>query len=171
MSDQLPRRDFLVKGLALGTALAFTGNLPCCMLRALAGEPSPQKPGDRRQKPVEALAYCSFDCETECDIYKATRENDLEVKKSIAKRWNEKYATTIKPEDVACDGCRSHTGRLGYHCGHICGVRKCALSRGVSSCAVCADFPACEQKLWKDWTAMRQRSEARRRELQKSEAG
>jgi hypothetical protein len=168
MSDNEQRRDFLKKGLALGATLIVGGaGLPCCVRAALAGEAPPGTPSGSRERGIEELGYCGIDCQTECDVYKATQENDLEAKKRIAKGWADGYGVTIKPEDVACDGCRVKGGRVGYHCGTVCDVRKCGRSRGVKSCAVCADFPSCEKQLWKDWPAMHQRTEERRSRMKK----
>ena len=160
MSDPLPRREFLAKGFALGTALAFPG----CLARLVGAEPGTADPG----RSLEEIAFCGYDCEHECYIYKATRENDLAVKQQVAKRWADQYGVTIKPEDVACDGCRSEGQRLGYHCGSVCAVRKCARARGVRSCATCDDFPSCDKELWKGWKEMHERTAARRRHHRES---
>jgi hypothetical protein len=164
MSDERRRRQFLAKGLTFGTALFLSeAILPKCMRAALAGE-APQGTLDcEKLKALEDLAYCGFDCQAQCPVYEATRNNDIQVKKEFAKRWADGFGAKVKPEDVACDGCRSSSGRLGYHCENICDVRKCAMSRGVRSCAVCDDFPSCEKQLWNNWLEMRQRTEARRK--------
>ena len=170
MSDKQQRREFLVKGLAFGTTWVLAGTgLPCCVPAAIAGEPSKDAPVEK-PKALEDLAYCGYDCQQECQLYKATQTNDLEVKQATAKRWAEKYGVTLKPEEVACDGCRSKTGRLGYHCGHLCEVRKCGLSRKIKSCAVCADFPSCDKQLWNGWPEMRRRTKRRRNQLKKGGA-
>ena len=175
MSDKHTRREFLAKSLAYGTTLVVAGAcLPRCLQTAIAGEPSTNAPAGEKPKALEDLAYCGYDCQQECELYKATQTNDLEVKQATAKRWADKYGVkygvTLKPEEVACDGCRSKTGRLDYHCGHLCEVRKCGLSRKIKSCAVCADFPSCEKQLWTDWPEMRRRTEERRNHLKKGGA-
>lgn len=164
MSEQQPRRKFLGHSMACGTMLVLAGaSLPRCVCRALAGDAPPGNAGN--DKPIADLAYCGFNCQVECDVYKATRENDRAVKTAIAKRWAENYGVDIKPDDVACDGCRIPDGRVGYHCGSICDVRKCGRARGVISCAACNDFPSCAKSLWKNWPEMRKRTEARRSQL------
>jgi hypothetical protein len=169
MSDKQKRREFLAKGLTYGTTLVVAGAcLPRCLQAAIAGEPSTNAPAGEKPKALEDLAYCGFDCQKECELYKATQANDMEVKQATAKRWAEKYGVTLKPEEVACDGCRSHTGRLGYHCGHLCEVRKCGLARKVKSCATCDDFPSCDKPLWNSWPEMRRRTEDRRKQLKGS---
>jgi hypothetical protein len=162
MTDKRPRREFLAQVLTFGTGVALAGGPPCCLLRAMAANAAT---GGKPQRPLDELGYCGFECDTECETYRATLHNDLAEKKRIADRWNAKYGLSLRAEDVACDGCRSSTGRLGYHCGNICAVRKCGRSRAISSCAACADFPTCDKQLWKDWPAMRQRTEERQRAL------
>ncbi len=175
MPELHSRRSFLTKGLAGGAAaLAAGAGLPLCLRAALGGEPrgSSDRPAG---KSVGDLAFCGFDCEAECEVFKGTRDGNLEIKRQTARRWAEHFGVVVKPEDVACDGCRSKTGRLGYHCQNVCDVRKCALKRGETSCAVCADFPGCDKALWKQWTAMRRRTEESRcrraREAQARESG
>lgn len=90
------------------------------------------------------LAYCGLTC-AGCPIYLAAREEDpekqAEMRARIAGLINEKYGTALKPEEVTdCDGCRSDTGRLFSGCME-CEVRKCALEKGVETCAGCADYP------------------------------
>jgi hypothetical protein len=165
MSKGQQRRQFLAKGLTLGTALIVAEvGLPKCVRAALAGETPPASPGPQKEKGLEELAYCGCDCQG-CDLYKATRDNNMRVKEEFCRNWEKNLGVKIKPEDAACDGCRSTTGRLGYHCGNVCDVRKCGLSRGVKSCAVCADFPSCEKELWKKWPAMHERTKDRHKRL------
>lgn len=168
MSESPARREFLAKGLALSATCLFAGpSLPCCLLRALTDE-SARKEAEKPED-LERWAYCGCNCQA-CYVLKATRANDLATKKQIADGWNRRFGTSIKPEEVACDGCRSTTGRLGYHCGEVCDVRKCGLSRGVKSCAVCADFPTCDKELWKQWTAMHQLTSERWQRIHQSAA-
>ena len=160
-----PRREFLTQALKIGATVALAGGaLPCCLLRALAADAPPSAPDGTRQRPLEEFGYCGSECE-ECSVYQATRRNDLAEKQRIADGWNQAYGVSIQPADVACDGCRTQTGRLGYHCEYVCDVRKCGRARAIASCAVCADFPTCDRQLWKHWPAMRRRTAERRREM------
>lgn len=161
MSDK-KRREFLVRGLTVGaTVIAVEAGFPFCMRAAFAADESQRfTTVDGTQKTLKELAYCGFDCEKECYVYRATRENDMKVKAEVAERWNRRFGAGIKPEDVACDGCRAD-GRLGYHCEHVCDVRKCGIERSVESCATCGDFPACDKELWKNWKEMHARTAER----------
>ena len=82
MSDKQQRREFLAKGLTVGVTLIMVDvGLPMCLRTALAmDKPQETSPGCGKQKDIEDLAYCGFDCEKECYVYKATQENDLKVK-------------------------------------------------------------------------------------------
>jgi hypothetical protein len=172
MSSKQKRREFLVKGLTLG-AMAVTANtgLPMCLRAAFAGGRPQKTPGAAKEKSLEELAYCGYDCST-CILYKATQENDLKVKEEVAKGWLKHYGVAVKPEDVACDGCRSKTGRLSYPCDVVCDVRKCGVARGITSCAVCPDFPACGKEQWKRWPDVHKLTEERRKQIsQKGDDG
>ncbi len=154
------RREFLLDVLTNGACLVLAaGFLPGCLAAVGAAEsPRPQA------EDLEKLAYCGFDCTT-CDVFRATRENDIEAKEKVARRWKDRLGVDVAPEKVACDGCRSNTGRLGYHCEFVCDVRRCARAKGASACALCADFPTCDKALWRTWTAMHDRTAERYRAL------
>ncbi len=92
-------------------------------------------------------AYCGLLCNS-CPIHLATLENNRDVqesmRKSIAGMCYENYGLNLGPDDISdCDGCRSGTGRLFSGCGD-CGIRDCAIGKGLDSCALCPDF-ACEK--------------------------
>ena len=82
-------------------------------------------------------AYCGLTC-TECPAYVATRENDTETLVSLALEW---YGEEGNAEFCICDGC-TVDGRKNSFCGE-CGVRACAVERGVVNCAHCDDY-GCE---------------------------
>jgi Protein of unknown function (DUF3795) len=54
----------------------------------------------------DMTAYCGLDC-LECQAYKATKANDLQLKKQIAERWSSQDEIKFKPEDIDCLGCKS----------------------------------------------------------------
>lgn len=115
----------------------------------------------------ENLAYCGLICRT-CAIYRATREKDKnkqrQMRAEIARQIEEHYGQKRKAEDIGdCDGCRAEDGRL-FCTG--CQIRKCAVEKGIESCAYCGDYP-CEalEKLFTTDAGARQRLDALRRTL------
>ena len=88
------------------------------------------------------IAACGLDC-AKCDAYIATQANDQAALEQIAAKWRVEYnAPGILAANILCDGCMAG-GRTIGHCAE-CGIRLCALERGVENCAACPDY-ACEQ--------------------------
>ena len=86
-------------------------------------------------------AACGLDC-SKCDAYIATQANDRAALEQVAAKWRVDYnAPTISADNIQCDGCMAG-GRVIGHCGE-CGVRLCALERGLENCAACPDY-GCE---------------------------
>jgi len=90
----------------------------------------------------EMISYCGLDCSA-CPAYQATQKDDMEELARVAKEWSEQFKMEIPPESIVCDGCKTgdDARRSGY-CS-ICGVRSCAVERGVDTCAHCEEY-ACE---------------------------
>lgn len=87
------------------------------------------------------IAACGLVC-SRCDAYRATRENDLNKLELVAADWRKRYQTDeIKAENVRCNGCMTEGGPKCGHCDSMCGIRKCAREKGLSTCAQCAEFP------------------------------
>lgn len=95
---------------------------------------------DRNNK---LIAYCGIDCE-KCDTYIATQHNDQELRERTAKLWSELNNTTILPEQLVCDGCRTE-GRKTIFCNCLCSIRQCAMKRGKATCGDCDERNACKQ--------------------------
>ena len=80
------------------------------------------------------IAYCGLTC-TDCPAFIATRDNDTEKLKSLAMEW---YGEEGDPDYCLCEGCNTE-GLKNKHCSN-CGVRTCAIQRGVVICAHCDDY-------------------------------
>lgn len=90
----------------------------------------------------ELIAPCGIIC-TQCPAFIATVEDDDIKREETAKKWSKECSAEIKKEDINCDGCLSNSNNLFIHC-RVCEIRKCILEKGISSCAMCAQF-ACEK--------------------------
>ena len=79
------------------------------------------------------LGYCGYHCHA-C----AARSDDPAVRQKLVDGWR-KYLgyDHYTVDNVRCDGCRAD-GRLA---DTQCQARPCAQARGVSSCALCDEFP------------------------------
>ena len=85
------------------------------------------------------IAFCGLDCE-KCEAFLATATNNDALREKVAKQWTEAYKVQILPEYINCTGCRSSGVKIQY-CENMCAVRKCAMERGMETCAQCDDFP------------------------------
>ncbi len=85
------------------------------------------------------IAFCGLDCAA-CPAYVATQANDIAAQERILAQWRTEFHAPDMPfEAVICDGCTPAEGRHGGYC-HDCGVRACAVERGVENCAHCDDY-------------------------------
>ena len=90
----------------------------------------------------DMIGYCGLDCE-KCDAYIATVNDDQTLREKTAKLWAELNNAPILPEHINCVGCRAD-GVKTVFCEHMCEIRKCALSKGVSTCGDCPELEICE---------------------------
>ncbi len=83
-------------------------------------------------------AACGLNC-TKCEAYIATQANDQAAKESIAAKWRVAFNVPDMPVEAAtCDGCMTGERHGGYCLD--CAVRKCAIARGLPTCAHCPDY-------------------------------
>ena len=85
----------------------------------------------------QMMAYCGIMCD-ECPAYKATLNNNDELRKKTAGKWSKIYKADIRPEQINCRGCRS-ADRF-YYC-EICGIRACSIEKRLEHCGKCDSFP------------------------------
>ena len=89
----------------------------------------------------DLIACCGLDCGN-CDVRKATINNDDELRKKTAKLWAEANNAPIRPEHINCMGCRT-VGVKYIFCSDLCPVRKCVSEKGFVTCADCAGIDSC----------------------------
>ena len=142
------RRDLLRFGICAGVgfALGQTG-LSCC----------PQSSACKTKKMAKddefaMVAYCCLECD-KCDAYIATQSNDKQLKAKVAKEWK------MDIEKLSCDGCKSENALFN------CDAKKCAVARGVLTCAHCDDFPTCDKEIWTKWPMLKKKTEDMRAKL------
>lgn len=90
----------------------------------------------------DMIGYCGLDCE-KCDAYLATVNDDQALREKTAKLWAELNNAPILPEHINCQGCRVE-GMKTVFCDSLCGVRQCALKKGVTTCGDCPELDKCE---------------------------
>ena len=88
------------------------------------------------------IAYCGLDCER-CDAYLATIHDDQALREKTAKLWSQLNQTPILPEHINCLGCRED-GVKTVFCERLCGIRQCALKKGVETCGDCQNLETCQ---------------------------
>jgi hypothetical protein len=88
---------------------------------------------------VKLTAYCGLDC-GECEAYLATQANDRVALENVAQKWAKEFgAKNATAEVCICDGCASGK-RISTAHAATCGLRLCASSRQVPTCAHCDDY-------------------------------
>ena len=88
------------------------------------------------------IAYCGLNCE-KCDAYLATIHDDQALREKTAKLWSELNQTPILPEQINCQGCRGDGAKTVF-CELLCGIRQCALRKGVATCGDCEKLENCQ---------------------------
>jgi len=145
MKTELKRRDFVGKCFKAGVtcgALVYGNSL-------LAHDPGKKQ----AQKPdPKSLTYCGFRCSFQCTLYKATLENNTELKKKAYEEFKmkEKYNIDFDPDKVFCFGCKTKDKPLSINLTS-CTVRKCATDKSIECCFQCDELTACDKELWKNY--------------------
>ena len=88
------------------------------------------------------IAYCGLNCK-KCDAYKATVNDDNELREQTAKLWAEMNNAPITADMINCLGCRADGVKTPY-CASLCPVRQCALKKGYETCGDCENIKSCE---------------------------
>jgi hypothetical protein len=152
VNQKQSRRSFLgqcAKGGGACSALLALGRLSRAQGRGTSSGQA-QKPLD-----LKALCYCGIPqayCEQQCELFKATRENDVELKKAVYERWEmkKKFGIDFEAGKIFCYGCKPGDKPLKVGMAE-CPVRTCPAANGLESCVQCLDLASCDKAYWKDW--------------------
>jgi hypothetical protein len=148
MNNPVDRRKFLkfsaVAGVS-GCALLMAANLN--KLQAF----NYLSNGNEIPDPLK-MNYCGYNCPDDCKFLKATKENNLELKKEAYETWKikEKFGVDFDPDKIFCWGCKTPDKPKGVVING-CQVRKCAIEKGYQACIQCDSLVACEKDLWKNF--------------------
>ncbi|HOW84412.1 MAG TPA: DUF3795 domain-containing protein [Candidatus Aminicenantes bacterium] len=111
----------------------------------------------RQEKPIDlaALAYCGIPqayCETRCELFKATRENDVKLKRAVYDKWGmkKKFGVDFDADKIFCHGCKPGDKPLKVGMAE-CEVRTCPISHGLESCVQCGGLASCDKAFWQEW--------------------
>ena len=165
MKTNEQRRSFLIQSGRV--CFACMGFLAVRGLQSgVAGTSAPLEVAD-----LKKLAYCSFDCPGNCELMKATLENDAEMKKKAFEEKNigGKYKIAFKAEDFFCNGCKTRNKPEGIVLKK-CTVRQCARNKGLDSCVQCSRLVSCEKELWMEFPEFRQSVLEKRRDFLERDA-
>jgi hypothetical protein len=94
---------------------------------------------DRRDEVERIAAPCGLYCGA-CSILSGVRRGDMAFLDLAALGVAEYLGHPVKAADLRCEGCLSEVRAAPCR---ECAIRSCAISKGVTRCAECADFP-CE---------------------------
>jgi hypothetical protein len=101
---------------------------------------------------LKKYSYCGIACESQCELFKATKENNIELKKQVYEKWKmkENRGIDFDPDIVSCHSCKP--GERLYKFGiKECKVRICAIENSVESCIQCRKLASCDEEFWKKW--------------------
>jgi hypothetical protein len=153
MESQKSRRGFMKDCAKMGGT--------CCALLACHGllparETLSAKPG-QEAKPLDlkVLSYCGIPrayCEQQCQLFKATRDNDEKLKRALFDQWEmkKKFGIDYDPGKVFCHGCKPGDKPLKVGMAE-CPVRACPQANGLESCIQCLSLESCAKAYWRDW--------------------
>ncbi len=88
--------------------------------------------------------YCGLFCKI-CPSYIASLPGSKVTDEMARSFWINYCNLDIGDGTARCDGCMVNNGRLVGHCNG-CGVRKCAMKKGILLCEDCSKYPCSEIK-------------------------
>ena len=146
------RREFLVRCTRVGGACCA---LLACGRPAFSQEAAGGKTGSAKPLDLKVLSFCGVPkayCESQCELFRATRDNDAKLKKTVYDQWEmkKKFGVDFDPDKIFCYGCKPGDKPLKVGMAE-CPVRACPMANGLESCVQCLDLAACDKAFWKEW--------------------
>jgi hypothetical protein len=152
MEQNQSRRDFLEKCVGIG---GFCALLHLFNENLIAQDSTKSSKKVNEFMDLKSYAYCGILCEKQCELFVATKNNDVELKKKVYEtwKWKDKFGFDFDPEKVFCYTCKP--GKLPLKPGmKECGIRICAMKNSMQSCIQCKGLTSCKQAFWKEWPKM-----------------
>ena len=145
MESNFNRRHFLKSCTQIGSGCAV-------MLLCRNGWTQDSTQTEEKEPSVpnpSEMTYCGYKCSMACPLYKATIENDLELKKKAYTefKWKEQYGIEFDPDIVFCHGCKAEDKPKNVILKK-CTVRECTTGKKLESCIQCKDLKGCDKELW-----------------------
>jgi hypothetical protein len=121
----------------------------------LARDPEKQQ---LKKADLKGLTFCGFKCTTQCTLYRATIENNPELKKKAYEEFKmkEKYNVDFDQDKIFCYGCKPNDKPLSINVNQ-CAVRKCAIGKNFDCCIECSGLAACDKELWKSFPQFKEK--------------
>ncbi len=91
----------------------------------------------KREDPMRLAAPCGLYCGA-CSIRDAVNRNDKTLLELMTLGIEKYLRHPVDVTDLSCDGCLSAVRAAPCR---ECAIRDCAVSRGISRCAACNEFP------------------------------
>jgi len=144
MKTEIRRREFVGKFLkagAAGCALLYGNQL-------LANNSQQQV----KKSDLKSLTYCGFKCTNQCTLYRATIEDNPELRKKAYEefKFKEKFNVDYDQAKIFCWGCKPKDKPLSINVS-ACAVRKCTIEKGYDCCIECKGLNTCDKELWKNF--------------------
>jgi hypothetical protein len=88
------------------------------------------------------ISCCGLNCET-CEARIATVQNDDNLRKATAEKWQKMYnADSLTPDSINCTGCRMEGVKFA-HC-ESCKIRLCVNEKEYETCGDCPEMSTCD---------------------------
>jgi len=139
---------------AAALAAGATG-LSCCPSCSKKDDAVAQVEAESLPADWTMIAYCCLECD-KCDAYIATQNDDDALRAKVAKEWK------MDAEKIHCNGCKADNALFN------CEAKKCAVAKGLPTCAHCDGFPMCDKEIWTKWPQLKEKTETMRARLRLS---